>query len=113
MNIFQNEGEKALNLTSFYNYGITKSNMDDFVIYLGGFHNRSKRDFLKKIYDRNNNKEYRHFGDIDACRFYILEHLKRKTGIPFVSMNMDKCILTKYMLECGYKLEQEAVKENC
>lgn len=85
------------NLTSFHNYGGAESNADDFVIYLGGFHNRAKREFLMKLYEWNKDKEYRHFGDIDAGGFYILEHLKRKTGIPFISMNMDISTLDKYM----------------
>ncbi len=85
------------NLTSFHNYGVVKKDADDFVIYLGGFHNRAKREFLMKLYEWNENKEYRHFGDIDAGGFYILEHLKRKTGIPFISMNMDISTLDKYM----------------
>ena len=81
------------NLTSFHNY----SGEEDFVIYLGGFHNRTKREFLIKLYECNKELEYRHFGDIDAGGFYILEHLKRKTGIPFRSMNMNKETLVKYM----------------
>ena len=85
------------NLTSFHNYGVAKQEREDFVIYLGGFHNRAKREFLIKLYEQNKDKEYRHFGDIDAGGFYILEHLKRKTGIPFVSLNMDRDILEKYM----------------
>ena len=85
------------NLTSFHNYGVAKQESEDFVIYLGGFHNRAKREFLIKLYEQNKDKEYRHFGDIDAGGFYILEHLKRKTGIPFVSLNMDRDILEKYM----------------
>lgn len=81
------------NLTSFHDYSCE----NDFVIYLGGFHNRVKRDFLKLVYEQNPDKEYRHFGDIDAGGFYILEHLKSKTGIPFKSMYMDKDTLVKYM----------------
>ncbi len=85
------------NLTSFHNYGAAKQESDDFIIYLGGFHNRAKREFLMKLYEQNKDKEYRHFGDIDAGGFYILEHLKRKTGIPFVSLCMDINTLEKYM----------------
>lgn len=73
------------NLTSFYEY----ENNDDFQIYLGGFHNTTKRDFLKKVFNQNPQKKYFHFGDIDAGGFYILEHLSEKTGIPFSPLNMD------------------------
>ncbi len=80
------------NLTSFHEYPAG----DDFVIYLGGFHNKVKREFLLYLYQRNPEKEYRHFGDIDAGGFYILEHLKKKTGIPFYSLYMDIETLQRY-----------------
>lgn len=81
-------GERVVtveNLTSFHDYPAG----EDCVVYLGGFHNQVKRDFLLFLYERNKGKEYRHFGDIDAGGFYILEHLKRKTGIKFRSLYMD------------------------
>ena len=81
------------NLTSFHDY----DNRDDFVIYLGGFHNQTKREFLCFLYEQNPDKEYRHFGDIDVGGFYILEHLKEKTGIPFRSLYMGKDILETYV----------------
>lgn len=81
------------NLTSFHDY----EDRRDFVIYLGGFHNKVKREFLSFLYKCNREKEYRHFGDIDAGGFYILEHLKRKTGIPFMSLYMDCETLKRHM----------------
>lgn len=89
------EGERVItveNLTSFHDYPAG----EDFVIYLGGFHNKVKREFLCYLYERNSQKEYRHFGDIDAGGFYILEHLKRKTGIAFRSLCMDRETLQQY-----------------
>lgn len=83
------------NLTSFHDYPTG----DDFVIYLGGFHNKVKRDFLVYVYEGNPQKKYRHFGDIDAGGFYILEHLKRKTGIAFHSLHMDLETLRKHREE--------------
>ena len=80
------------NLTSFHDY----STEDDFVVYLGGFHNKVKRDFLLYLYQQNPEKEYRHFGDIDAGGFYILEHLKKATGISFRSLYMDTKTLERY-----------------
>ena len=80
------------NLTSFHDY----SNMNDFSIYLGGFHNKVKREFICYLYSQNSDKEYRHFGDIDAGGFYILEHLKRKTGIAFYSFYMNKEIILNH-----------------
>ena len=80
------------NLTSFYTYG----NRDDFVIYLGGFHNSVKRDFIRKVFTENASKLYMHFGDIDAGGLYILKHLRNRTGIEFVPMYMDVETLKKY-----------------
>ena len=122
---------------SFVKY--TYENNNDFVIYLGGFHNAVKREFIKKIYNSNPSKTYMHFGDIDAGGFYILKHLKTKTGVNFLPMKMDietlqlykDCVKTlstedrkrlekllgdnefkdviAYMLENDCKLEQENV----
>lgn len=80
------------NLTAFHDY----DSRADFTVYLGGFHNRIKRDFLCFLYRQNPEKEYCHFGDLDAGGFYILEHLKRKTGIPFRSLWMDEETLRQF-----------------
>ncbi len=90
------------NLTSFHDYPAG----EDFVVYLGGFHNKVKRDFLAELYRQNPTKEYWHFGDIDAGGFYILEHLKRKTGIAFRSLHMDVATL------CRFEEDQKALTEN-
>lgn len=80
------------NLTSFHTTGCS----DIFVIYLGGFHNSIRREFIKKIYQQNPEVLYYHFGDIDAGGFYILEHLKRQTGIEFQPYKMDLETLKEY-----------------
>ncbi len=80
------------NLTSFHDF----SKENTLAIYLGGFHNKTKRDFLKLLYRQNPHKIYRHFGDIDAGGFYILEHLRRKIGIPFVTLGMDIDTIQRY-----------------
>lgn len=79
------------NLTNFHKY---QSN-NELVIYLGGFHNSIKRDFIKLVEKCNPRAVFKHFGDIDAGGFYILEHLKKKTGINFLSYNMDITTLEK------------------
>lgn len=81
------------NLTSFHRFSCSE---DEVAIYLGGYHNRVKRAFLKSMYRDNPSVEYRHFGDIDAGGFYIFEHLKRKTGIPFRTIYMDSDTLQRY-----------------
>ena len=121
------------NLTSFFSF----SGDGVCAVYLGGFCNHLRRDFLMKVYRSEPKKEYFHFGDIDAGGFYIFENLCEKTGIPFQPLSMDvdtlRCYktywkgLTKndiarlqkikspvfqevisYMLEHNCKLEQEA-----
>lgn len=73
------------NLTSFHKYQPN----NELVIYLGGFHNSVKRDFIKLVYKCNPKAKFKHFGDIDAGGFYILEHLKNKTEIDFEPFNMN------------------------
>ncbi|ETT45441.1 hypothetical protein BSK66_10025 [Paenibacillus odorifer] len=122
------------NLTSFHTF--KDKNM--FSIYLGGYHNSLRREFIKKIYQQNPKSSYFHFGDIDAGGFYILEHLKKQTGVDFKPYKMDiktletyrnytknltdndrdrlmklkdseYCKVIKYMLDNDCKLEQEAI----
>lgn len=130
-------GDSAItieNLTSFHTFN--EPNM--FVIYLGGYHNRIRREFIKKMYEKNPYINYLHFGDIDAGGFYILEHLIRETGVDFKPYKMDTETIKsykgytrtltendrirlnrlldskydnviKYMLENNCKLEQESI----
>lgn len=123
------------NLTSFHTAKIE----DVFIVYLGGFHNKVRREFIKKIQEGNPEVSFYHFGDIDAGGFYILQHLKNKTEIDFKPYKMDIETLekhsgfwkplsendrrrlnnlldsefgetVKYMLQNNCKLEQEAVE---
>ena len=122
------------NLTTFNAFKCENS----FAIYLGGYHNTSRRNFIKKVYEQNPDRQYLHFGDIDAGGFYILQHLRNKTGIAFVPYCMDVKTLkanpqytkkltendkkrlaalaetefgetVEFMLENNCKLEQEAM----
>ncbi len=90
------------------------------------------------MYLQNNDIDFYHFGDIDAGGLYILNHLKRETGVDFKPYKMDintikmyaeftrpltendRTRLLKlknseynevvdYMLENNCKLEQEAI----
>lgn len=80
------------NLTSFYDY----PDLNQCVIYLGGFHNKIKRDILRKIYEYNPNINFYHSGDIDIGGFYILNHLIEDTKIKFKPRMMDIATLEKY-----------------
>lgn len=122
------------NLTSFNAF----SEKDAFAIYLGGYHNAHRRNFIIRLFRDNPDTAYFHFGDIDAGGFYILMHLRAKTGVPFQPYHMDISTLRQYaaytkrltdndikrlknltdteysdtinyMLENNCKLEQEAI----
>lgn len=122
------------NLTSFHTF----DNNDMLAIYLGGYHNSIRREFIKRIYNQNPGVSFYHFGDIDAGGFYIFEHLKQQTGVNFLPYKMDLetlkayevywkkltendcirlqrikdsqfCEVVGYMLENNCKLEQEAI----
>jgi hypothetical protein len=81
------------NLTSFHTY----KPKNELVIYLGGYHNSIRRELLKKIYSYNRTVEFYHWGDIDLGGFRILNHLRKKTEIPFESFLMDVETLKEYI----------------
>lgn len=123
------------NLTSFNRM----QEENTFLIFLSGYHNSVKQQFIKKIYDANPGLAWQHFGDIDPDGFYIIENLRRGTGIDFNPVYMNVEVLKKYkdytksltgndirkataliqndryrdimgyMLDTGEKLEQEIV----
>ena len=66
------------------------------MIYLGGYHNKVRRQLLREIYESVPEAEYLHFGDIDVGGFEIYEDLCRKTGIPFRLYHMGTAELEKY-----------------
>lgn len=80
------------NLTAFNRF----KDKEAIIIYLGGYHNESRRQLLKKLYKVYPHNEYYHWGDIDCGGFRIFKHLKERTSIPFKPMNMDIEILRKY-----------------
>lgn len=80
------------NLTSFHQY----KTKNELVIYLAGFHNTLRRNFLSKLYALNPQCNYAHFGDIDVGGFEIFFHLRGKTGIPFNTFKMDVETLLAY-----------------
>lgn len=84
------------NLTSFLDLDLN----DTLAIYLGGYHNKIRREMLLKIYEYNPSLHYFHFGDIDAGGFYIYLHLLNKTNIPFQTFMMDIRTLLKYKQYC-------------
>ncbi len=130
-------GDRLITIENLTTYNFFNEN-NCMAIYLGGYHNSAKRDFIKKLYSQNTDITYYHYGDIDAGGFQILLHLRKKTGINFIPYKMDLNTLTNniqfskpltpndrkrltalldtefestiaYMLENNCKLEQEAL----
>lgn len=87
------------NLTTYHD----SNEIDAVHIYLGGYHNHSKQELLEKIYRDNKEKSYFHKGDLDVYGFFILENLKRKTGIPFEPLMMDVQTLERFYSAGLYK----------
>ena len=81
------------NLTSFIQF----SHPDSVVIYLGGFHNSVRRNLITKIFNAAQGIDCYHYGDIDAGGFYILNHLREKTGILFKPYMMDVTTLLEFI----------------
>lgn len=101
------------NLTSYYHYLIGAPE-NHLVIYLGGYHNRMRRQILNKLRDfvqaHELSTSFYHWGDIDLGGFRIYAHLKEKTEIPFQPLMMDE----KTYLEClesGHEFNKDYEKK--
>lgn len=83
------------NLTSFYQ--AAQAYPQWLVIYLGGFHNRPRRELLQKLHALvGDTVPFYHWGDLDWGGFSIFVHLRRRTGIPFAPYLMDLETLTRW-----------------
>lgn len=103
------EGENVVtveNLTSFHR--VNDGNCA--YIYLAGYHNSEKQALLRRINKENPKKRWFHFGDIDPDGFYILEHLRKGTGIDFAPLLMNVNELKKYAQYCKALSEKDRVK---
>ena len=94
------------NLTSF-NRVYSK---DTFLVYLSGYNNTAKSNFLKQIAKTNVVKKWLHFGDIDPDGFYILEHLKESTGLDIQPYKMGVSEFSKYTAYTKELEKQDIVK---
>lgn len=81
------------NLTAYYQY-IRQGPPEHLKIYLGGYHNRARRELLCKLhrYLEHGRRAipFYHWGDIDLGGFQIWRDLCRRTGIPFKPLLMDE-----------------------
>lgn len=92
------------NLTSYNRF--SKENFS--CIYLSGYHNTGKKRLIKKISEKVKKKSWYHFGDIDPDGFYIIEHLKKSTGIDFIPYKMGITELQKFR-EYSRQLEENDI----
>ena len=74
------------------------------------YHNSEKQALLRRIYKENPQKNWYHFGDIDPDGYYILEHLRKGTGIDFEPLYMNVFELTKYAQYCKELTDKDRVK---
>lgn len=89
-----------------YSIKRTDYSASSFYIFLSGYHNIAKQNFIKKIHSQNPEKEYLHFGNIAPDGFYILQDLRTKTNINFVPYKMGIAQLEKDGVKRGkYKLK--------
>lgn len=94
------------NLTSFHR--VKDENCA--YIYLAGYHNSEKQALLRRIHKENPRKNWYHFGDIDPDGFYILEHLRKGTGIDFKPFRMNVNELRNHAQYCKELSEKDKVK---
>lgn len=73
------------NLTTFHRW----NEPGTLTIYLGGYHNSAKRQFLINLHSAFPGCPCFHFGDIDCGGFLIWKDLCLKTGISFLPLYMD------------------------
>lgn len=94
------------NLTAFHRM----QSEEIFYIYLSGYHNTLKQYVIKRLAAENRTLKWYHFGDLDPDGFFILEHLKRETGIVFEAFHMGIEDLVKYR-DFGKSLEENDRKK--
>lgn len=59
------------------------------LIYLGGYHNRLRREFLHRLWQAAPGAAFRHWGDIDLGGFQIFRLLREGSGVPLEPYRMD------------------------
>ena len=82
------------NLASFHRI----YEQDTFYIFLSGYHNTLKQYFITRLAQENPKLRWYHFGDLDPDGYYILENLKRGTGISFEPFHMGVDDLVKFQM---------------
>lgn len=91
------------NLTAFYSF--VKSRRDNYLaVYLGGYHNTLRRNFLRKLKEFADNTgrkvRFQHWGDIDYGGFSIFVHLRDNCLPELQPLYMDEQALNDYREFC-------------
>ncbi len=73
------------------------------ILYLGGFPNHVRVNFLKLLYQNEPDANYFHQGDLDPYGFLILENLCSRTQIPFKPLEMDLQTLQQCFIKGHYR----------
>ncbi|MBQ9067241.1 MAG: hypothetical protein IJ133_06965 [Clostridia bacterium] len=94
------------NLTSFHRV----AHPDTVYLYLGGYHNTAKQNFLRRVYEENAGLSWFHFGDLDPDGYYILKNLRSRTGIPFEPLHMGVPELEEFAGFCKPVEKNDLVK---
>ncbi len=94
------------NLTSFHRFFEEES----LAIYLGGYSNHIKCDFLKGLHSIFGAASFEHFGDIDCGGFNIWKNLCLRTGIAFRPRFMDRDTYLQF-LDYGRPLSANDVRQ--
>lgn len=94
------------NLTTFHRM----QSEEVFHIYLSGYHNTLKQYVIRRLAAENPMLKWYHFGDLDPDGFFILEHLKRGTGLNFEAFHMGVEDLERYR-DFGKSLEENDRKK--
>lgn len=85
------------------------------ILYLAGFPNPVRINFLKLLYQDEPGANYWHRGDLDPYGFLILENLRSRTQIPFKPLEMDLQTLRRCFEKGHYRpldAQDEKIMQN-
>ncbi len=83
------------NLTTFSMLA-TERGASTLLIYLGGYHNSVRRQFLQRLWKARPDARFEHWGDIDLGGFQVFHLLREGSGVPLVPYLMDLDTYRKY-----------------
>lgn len=84
------------NLTAFYRFHMDKAA----IVYLGGFSNSARITLLQKLHRAYPEASLFHFGDIDLGGIKIFLDLRKRTGLDFQPLLMERDVLEKHADSC-------------